>query len=62
MRRSKYAIDDHQWPPKFCKLELVLDNGTHLAFVDARRFGRVLLLDDPPTQVGGWCFNWLVGW
>lgn len=36
-----------QWPPRFHKLCLTLDNGQELAFCDPRRFGRVRLQSDP---------------
>jgi formamidopyrimidine-DNA glycosylase len=32
------------WPPRFCKLELELEDRTRLAYCDARRFGRIQLL------------------
>ncbi|KAJ8603587.1 hypothetical protein CTAYLR_004830 [Chrysophaeum taylorii] len=40
-------FDDEEWPPKFAKLELVLSDGTRICYCDSRRFGRVLLRDDP---------------
>lgn len=39
-----------QWPPRFTKLALTLDNGQRLAFCDPRRFGRVQLQVDPLIQ------------
>jgi formamidopyrimidine-DNA glycosylase len=33
--------------PKFCKLLLVADDGARAAFLDARRFGRIRLAEDP---------------
>ncbi len=38
------------WPPPHAKLELVLDDGRELAFVNVRRFGRVLLRDRPEEE------------
>jgi formamidopyrimidine-DNA glycosylase len=38
------------WPPKFCKFELVLDNGMRVAFTDPRRLGRVKLRSDAKNQ------------
>ena len=38
-----------EWPPRFCKMELSLSKGNEsieLAFVDARRLGRVILFED----------------
>ena len=37
-----FSIDD-AFPPKYTKLELVMDDGTRLAYCDPRRFGRVKL-------------------
>jgi formamidopyrimidine-DNA glycosylase len=34
---------DMSWPPKFTKLEAEMDDGTKLAFADARRFGKVVV-------------------
>ena len=39
-----FAIDESSWPPRFCKLELELGDGTRLAFCDSRRFARVRFL------------------
>ncbi len=36
--------------PRFLKVELLLDDGTRFGFRDARRFGRIRLLDDPLSQ------------
>eukprot|EP00127_Corallochytrium_limacisporum_P000039 Clim_evm18s2 gene=Clim_evmTU18s2 len=33
------------WPPKFWKCILQMDDGTEVAFVNARRFGRIRLVD-----------------
>ncbi len=41
---------DRAWPPRFTKLRLVLDDGTELAFTNARRLGRVMFRDDPPAE------------
>lgn len=38
------------WPPRFLKLLLTLDDGSELAFCDARRLGRVRLRHDPPAE------------
>src|SRR2546427_601866 len=38
------------WPPRFLKLPLVLDDGTKVAFRDARRLGRVRLRHDPRAE------------
>jgi formamidopyrimidine-DNA glycosylase len=38
-----FVVDDVNWPPRFCKLELAFDGGAKLAFVDPRRIGRVRL-------------------
>jgi formamidopyrimidine-DNA glycosylase len=36
--------------PRFWKLELAMADGTHAAFADPRRFGRIRLRDDPPRE------------
>ncbi len=36
--------------PRFLKLELVFDHGLHAGFRDARRLGRIKLLDDPAHE------------
>lgn len=33
---QSFKIDDQQWPPRFWKLELEMDDGCRLAFADAR--------------------------
>jgi len=38
------------WPPRFCRLHLVLDDGSEVVFRDARRLGRVRLRHDPPAE------------
>lgn len=54
-KKSKYfeedkkdivETEDDQWPPKFTKFELSLDNGIDFAFVDPRRLGRIRFLND----------------
>ena len=36
--------------PRFLKVELTLDGGRRFGFVDPRRFGRVRLVEDPPSR------------
>lgn len=38
------------WPPRFVKLELELDDGGRLAFVNARRLGRLRLRAEPRAE------------
>ena len=38
------------WPPRFLKVRLRLDDGGELALTDARRLGRALLRDDPEHE------------
>jgi len=38
------------WPPRFLRLLLALDDGTEVAFRDARRLGRVRLRHDPRAE------------
>jgi len=41
---------DRSWPPRFCKIQLGLDDGTELAMTNSRRLGRIRLQDDPETD------------
>lgn len=41
---------DASWPPRFTKVELVLDDGRDLAFTNMRRLGRVLLRERPREE------------
>ena len=45
-RRSREGL----WPPRFCRLHLVLDDEGEVVFRDARRLGRVRLRHDPRTE------------
>jgi formamidopyrimidine-DNA glycosylase len=38
------------WPPRFTKLRLRFDDGSELAFTNARRLGRLRLREDPETE------------
>ncbi|KAJ3007076.1 UNVERIFIED_CONTAM: hypothetical protein HDU68_003713 [Siphonaria sp. JEL0065] len=38
---------DEAFPPRFCKFEAAMDNGTQFAFADGRRLARIKLVDDP---------------
>jgi formamidopyrimidine-DNA glycosylase len=54
-RRQKLAQEggralERQWPPRFLKLHLTLDDGGDVAFSDARRLGRVRLRHDPRAE------------
>ncbi|KAJ7524395.1 hypothetical protein O6H91_17G003400 [Diphasiastrum complanatum] len=42
--------EDEEWPSKFSKVFLELDNGLEMSFTDKRRFARVRLLDDPAAS------------
>ncbi|XP_059291613.1 formamidopyrimidine-DNA glycosylase isoform X2 [Lycium ferocissimum] len=39
--------DDEEWPSKYSKVFLELDDGLELSFTDKRRFARVRLLENP---------------
>ncbi|KAI7839952.1 hypothetical protein COHA_006346 [Chlorella ohadii] len=55
---KSFTIDDSAWPPRFCKIELKLEDGTQVAFCDSRRFAKVRFLEDPegrpPISELGW--------
>ncbi|PRW20199.1 formamidopyrimidine-DNA glycosylase isoform X2 [Chlorella sorokiniana] len=55
---KSFVIDDSAWPPRFCKIELKLEDGTQVAFCDSRRFAKVRFLEDPegrpPISELGW--------
>ena len=44
------AVDASQWPPRYCKLELIFDDGTRLAYTDPRRFGSLSLVAGDPLE------------
>ncbi|CEM27244.1 unnamed protein product [Vitrella brassicaformis CCMP3155] len=44
---KSFSVDTENWPPKFWKVELEMDDGTLFAFMNIRRLGRIRLLDDP---------------
>ena len=62
---KSFKIEKEAWPPRYCKCEIVFDNGKRLAFCDPRRIGRIKLREFPlttlpisklasdPTQEGG---------
>ncbi|XP_020579421.1 formamidopyrimidine-DNA glycosylase isoform X7 [Phalaenopsis equestris] len=41
--------DNDEWPSKFSKVFMELEDGLELSFTDKRRFARVRLLQDPET-------------
>ena len=45
-----FSIDD-AFPPKYTKLELVMGDGTRLAYCDPRRFGRIKLRGAEPEEL-----------
>ncbi|PYO16231.1 MAG: hypothetical protein DMD75_01625 [Candidatus Rokuibacteriota bacterium] len=54
-RRNKLVMEgrrahEGQWPPRFLKLHLGLDDGGEIVFHDARRLGRVRLRHDPRAE------------
>ncbi|MEM7251325.1 MAG: DNA-formamidopyrimidine glycosylase family protein [Pseudomonadota bacterium] len=48
--KSGPAERPEDWPPRFVKLRLILEDGGELVFVDGRRLGRVLLRDAPRSE------------
>lgn len=37
--------EEQEWPPRFWKFQLAMEDGTEMAFIDARRLGRVRSVD-----------------
>jgi formamidopyrimidine-DNA glycosylase len=50
LRSSGRRMEAGGWPPRFLKLLLRLDDGTEVAFRDARRLGRIRLRHDPRAE------------
>ncbi|KAJ1567470.1 hypothetical protein HK405_005852 [Cladochytrium tenue] len=50
LRFVDFDTSGDEWPPRFCKFVLAMDDGTELAFTDPRRLARVRLLADPLNQ------------
>ena len=48
--KSSARHEAPQWPPRFTKVRMYLDDGGELVFTNARRFGRVRLREDPETE------------
>ncbi|KAJ8445528.1 hypothetical protein Cgig2_012416 [Carnegiea gigantea] len=47
---KRSAVNDtDEWPSKFSKFFIELNDGLELSFTDKRRFAKVRLLDDPPS-------------
>lgn len=52
LRLASSAKDlKHQWPPRFCKIRIWLEDGGELAMTNARRLGRIRLQDDPEHEL-----------
>jgi len=45
-----HVYKDKSERPRFCKMELLLDNGTRIGYRDPRRLGRIRLRKDPLTE------------
>lgn len=52
-KMQRYAVDASSWPPRFTKLELVLEGGGRVAFTDPRRLGRVVPHASAAAAVAG---------
>jgi formamidopyrimidine-DNA glycosylase len=50
MTGSFQVYEDPADRPRFWKLEVVLDDGTRIAMPNARRLGRIRLIEDPPRE------------
>ncbi|CAL9125209.1 unnamed protein product [Musa acuminata var. zebrina] len=48
-RRLAAVNDTDEWPSKYSKVFVKLDDGLEFSFTDKRRFARVRLLDDPES-------------
>lgn len=55
------APDDGEWPPRFWKLELALDDGGRLAMTNARRLGRIRMHSDIQPVLDRMGFDPLLG-
>ena len=42
MQYKSFTVSE-DWPPRFCKCEIIFDGGVRLGFSDPRRLGRILL-------------------
>jgi formamidopyrimidine-DNA glycosylase len=49
-RYKAFTVDEASWPPRFHKLILNLSDGGALAFSDPRRFARIRVSADPPSE------------
>jgi formamidopyrimidine-DNA glycosylase len=47
---SSRKAPESDWPPRFAKIHIVLDDGGALVMTNARRLGRILLRDDPAHE------------
>ncbi|KAL0050154.1 hypothetical protein WJX82_005296 [Trebouxia sp. C0006] len=47
---KSFKVDGSDWPPKYWKVVLELEEDVSLAFSDARRFARVRLQEDPASH------------
>ncbi len=45
--RSFTVNKENQWPPRFCKFEIVFESGVRLAYIDPRRIGRCRIREKP---------------
>lgn len=45
-----FTYQDGEPPPRYCKLEIVVSDGTAAAFADVRRLGRIRLAGDPERE------------
>lgn len=47
---KSFKVDD-QWPPRFCKFEVVLDNDLSICFTDPRRLATIKILQRPLEEL-----------
>ena len=50
LKYKDFSTEDANWPPRFTRFVLVMDDGSEMAFTDIRRFARVRLVKDPLNE------------
>ncbi|KAI8842984.1 DNA glycosylase/AP lyase, partial [Chytridium lagenaria] len=50
LKYKDFKTDGEEWPPKFWKFVMVLDNDCEIAFTDPRRLAKIRLCNDPMKE------------